>query len=106
MAIQCKRYAQGHLISATPIRSLAGVLDRFHAHAGAIVTTSDFTKPAKKEAAAHFWKLNLMNFQGIVEALQRAELVVRPPVTFSPDRAARPSDTLEMYLVAVNVQRV
>lgn len=84
MAIQCKRYASKR-VSAAPIRSLAGVLDRFHAHAGAIVTTSDFTKPAREEAERFFWKINLMNYQGIVEALRKAELLVGRPATFSTD---------------------
>lgn len=85
MAIQCKRYAHNRRVSAAPIRSLAGVLDRFHAHAGAIVTTSDFTKPAREEAKTFYWKINLMNFQGIVEALRRAELLVGRPAIFSTD---------------------
>ncbi len=82
MAIQCKRYASKR-VSAAPIRSLAGVLDRFHAHAGAIITTSDFTKPAREEAENFFWRISLMNYQGIVEALRKAELLVGRPVTFS-----------------------
>ena len=104
-AIQCKRYAPGNLISAAPIRSLAGVLDRFHAHAGAIVTTSDFTKPAKEEAALFFWKIGLMNFQSIVEMLKKAELLVSPPITFSPDRT-NPPESEAVFLNAINVSRI
>jgi cold shock CspA family protein/HJR/Mrr/RecB family endonuclease len=106
IAIQCKRYARKNLVSAEPIRSLAGVLDRFHAHAGAIVTTSDFTKPAIKEAASFFWKIGLENFQSIVEMLRRAELLVRPPITFSTDRTNSSPDIPAMYIDAINVQRV
>jgi cold shock CspA family protein/HJR/Mrr/RecB family endonuclease len=106
MAIQCKRYAPENRVTAAPIRSLAGVLDRFHAHAGGIVTTSDFTKPAKNEAALHFWKLSLMNFQSVVEMLRQAELLVRPPITFSTDDRTNPPEVTEIYLHAVNVQRV
>jgi CspA family cold shock protein len=82
MAIQCKRYTHTK-VAAAPIRALAGVLDRFHAHAGAIVTTSDFTKPAKKEAAEFFWKVSLLNFQSIIEMLKKAELILKPAITFS-----------------------
>jgi len=105
MAIQCKRYGPKNRVTATPIRSLAGVLDRFQAHAGAIVTTSDFTKPAKKEAALFFWKLSLMNFQSIVEMLRQAEFLVRPPITFSTDDRTNPPEVTEIFLNAVNVQR-
>jgi CspA family cold shock protein len=104
-AIQCKRYAPGNLVSAAPIRSLAGVLDRFHAHAGAIVTTSDFTRPAKKEAELFFWKVGLTNFQSLVEMLRSAELLVKPPVTFSTNRTD-PPESAAVFLNAVNVQRV
>ncbi len=45
-AIQCKRYKPERRISADPIRSLAGVLDRFRAHAGVVASTSYFTKLA------------------------------------------------------------
>jgi CspA family cold shock protein len=106
MAIQCKRYAPKNHVTAAPIRSLAGVLDRFQAHAGAIVTTSDFTKPAKKEAALFFWRLSLMNFQDIVEMLRKAELLVRPPTTFSTQHThTKPAKVTEMYLSAIKVKR-
>jgi len=101
MAIQCKRYARDRHVRVEPIRALAGVLDRFQAHAGAIITTSDFTKPAKKEAADFFWKLSLVNFENTVDMLRRAELVVRPPITFPRDARVIP----EMFLNAINVSR-
>jgi hypothetical protein len=98
--------------------ALAGVLDRFHAHAGAIVTTSDFTKPAKKEAELFFWKVGLTNFQSLVEMLRRAELLVKPPITFSADRTdppesaatfstdrTNPPESAAVFLKAINVQR-
>lgn len=107
MAIQCKRYASKNRVSAAPIRSLAGVLDRFHAHAGLIVTTSDFTKPAREEAESFFWKVSLMNYQGIVEALRKAELIVGRPATFSTD----PPNPVEIekvveFRAAIGVSRV
>jgi cold shock CspA family protein len=70
-AIQCKRYASHRLITADPIRSLAGVLDRFQAHVGVIATSSHATKPARAEIEAHFWKINLRDYESIVAALQR-----------------------------------
>lgn len=52
-AIQCKRYKPERRISADPIRSLAGVLDRFHAHVGVVATTSYFTESAQEETESH-----------------------------------------------------
>lgn len=86
MAIQCKRYKE-RKVRIQPIRELAGVLDRFGAHAGAFFTTSDFSKPAKQETASYFQNIGLVNFQGIVEQLKRAELLIG--VTGFPREADR-----------------
>jgi predicted Mrr-cat superfamily restriction endonuclease len=109
MALQCKRYAKSKRVTAGPIRELAGVLDRFHAHAGAVITTSDFTKPAKREAAAFFWQISLLNFESIVDMLRQAELLLKPPITFSREPIKPPAipepDIPEMFMTAVNIQR-
>jgi cold shock CspA family protein len=104
MAVQCKRHKHTNRVSAAPIRALAGVLDRFHAHAGALVTTSDFTDPAKKEAAAFFWKIGLVNYEKTIEMLRRAELLMKHPITFSPDPVKAPAIP-EMFMNAINLQR-
>jgi cold shock CspA family protein len=70
-AIQCKRYAADRRITADPIRALAGVLDRFHAHIGVVATTSYFTTPAREEVEGHLWKINLRDYENIVAALKR-----------------------------------
>lgn len=104
-AIQCKRYATKNRVSAAPIRSLAGVLDRFHAHAGALVTTSEFTKPAMEEAS-YYWQIDLVNFQGIVEKLRRAKLLMPSPAVFSTDRTSQvASNDLRMFRCAVKISR-
>jgi CspA family cold shock protein len=74
-AIQCKRYAAHRTMTADPIRALAGVLDRFHAHVGVVATTSYFTKPAREEVEAHFWRINLRDYRSIVAGLQRLALL-------------------------------
>jgi len=74
-AIQCKRYAAARKITAEPIRALAGVLDRFQAHVGVVATTSFFTKPAREEVEGHLWKISLRDFENIVAALKKLELL-------------------------------
>lgn len=74
-AVQCKRYAADRKITAEPIRALAGVLDRFQAHIGVIATTSFFTKPAREEANAYLWKISLRDFEDIVAAFKKLELL-------------------------------
>lgn len=74
-AIQCKRSAAHRLLTAVPIRELAGVLDRFQAHVGVVATTSYFTKPARVESEAHFWKIALRDYESIVKSLKKLEFL-------------------------------
>ncbi len=69
-AIQCKRYKPERRISADPIRSLAGVLDRFKAHTGVVASTSYFTKSAQEETESHLWRIGLRDFNSIVNSLK------------------------------------
>jgi restriction system protein len=48
LIVQCKRYK--HKVGVRPVRALYGVLVDREARAGCIVTTSDFTEPAKSWA--------------------------------------------------------
>jgi cold shock CspA family protein len=69
IAVQCKRYTHKRHVSAEPIRSLAGVLDRFSAHVGVVATTSFFTRPAIEEARQYFWRINLQDYESIKRTL-------------------------------------
>lgn len=57
MAIQCK--ASRNRVDARPVRELAGVLPRFRAHKGIVVTTSEFTGPARAEVTGDLWSISL-----------------------------------------------
>lgn len=70
LAVQCKRFKRERRVSAEPIRSLAGVLDRFRVHAGVIATTSYFTKEAEEEARRYFWRISLRDYDNILHSLQ------------------------------------
>ena len=69
-AIQCKRYSAQRRVTADPIRQIAGVLDRFQAHVGIIMTTSHFTESAIQGAEKHFWKISLRDFDDVVASLE------------------------------------
>jgi len=75
MAIQCKRYGPHRQITADPIRSLAGVLDRFRAHVGVVATTSYFTASARKETDSHLWRIDLKDYEDIVSSLRKFDLI-------------------------------
>jgi len=70
LAIQCKKIKQERRVSAEPIRSLAGVLDRFRVHAGVVATTSYFTAEAQEEARQYFWRISLRDYDNILRSLR------------------------------------
>lgn len=74
LAIQCKRWAQQRGLSAEPIRSLGGVLDRFHAHAGVVATTGVFSEEAEEERARYLWRISLRNYNDILASLKLLKL--------------------------------
>lgn len=73
VAIQCK--SSKNKISAKPIRELSGVLEKFKAHQGIVVTTSLFTGPARKEAEGYMWKISLQDRDDLI---RRIISLIRP----------------------------
>lgn len=71
-AIQCK--CSGKSISAEPLRSLRGSMDRYQAPYGVLATTSFFTQPARDEVKAYLWMIGLRDYDNIVAALNRLQL--------------------------------
>lgn len=79
LAIQCKRWAQSRRLSAEPIRMLAGVLDRFRAHAGVVATTGFFSPDAREEMTSHLWRISLRDYNDILASLDRLGLTIVTP---------------------------
>ena len=75
IAIQCKRWAQSRKLSAEPLRSLAGILDRFQAHAGVVATTGLFSKKAEEERASYLWRISWRDYYDILASLKRLRLI-------------------------------
>jgi CspA family cold shock protein len=71
VAIQCKRYSRENRVTAERIRALAGVLDRFKAHAGVLATTSFLTKQAELETRTHLWRVEPLDYSDIVASLMK-----------------------------------
>lgn len=74
LAIQCKRWSQTRKLSAEPLRSLAGVLDRFQAHAGVVATTGLFSEEAEEERTSYLWRISLRDYNDILASLTRLRL--------------------------------
>jgi hypothetical protein len=64
--IQCKRYAIENRVDVQVVRELAGVKMDFNAQHALLVTTSEFTKPARQFAfrgRAKVWGVRLINYK-------------------------------------------
>jgi cold shock CspA family protein len=79
IAIQCKRSAQSRRLSAETIRMLAGVLDRFRAHAGVVATTGFFSQGAEEEITSYLWRISLRDYNDILASLNRLGLPIATP---------------------------
>lgn len=67
--IECKLYIESP-VRISPVRSLLGVIEHEDATKGIIVTTTRFTKPARKFLDEHKWRLEGRDFQGLLEWLE------------------------------------
>lgn len=70
IAIQVKRYAAHRKVSLKEIFELHGAVTHYHADTGHIVTSSDFSKPAKEfSKTTRYHLVNLKQFQKEILAL-------------------------------------
>ncbi len=70
LAIQCKRHKATKRVTAEPVRSLHGVLDRFQADRGVVATTSHFSGPAVQETRRYYWRVSLRDHDSIIRSLR------------------------------------
>ncbi len=63
--VECKHYEPTHKVGVSVIRDLYGVLSKEKATYGIVVTTSDFTKPAKDFQQDIKFQMSLKNFNSI-----------------------------------------
>lgn len=82
-AFECKRYRRSHKVGVETVRALLGTISRpeTQANIGVLVTTSEFTKGAKKLILSEA-RIDGRNFDGLVEWLSdyrvRSARTVRP----------------------------
>lgn len=74
LAIQCKRWGGVRRMSAEPLRSLAGVLDKFEAHKGVVATTGSFSRQAEEERTKYLWKISYRDYDNILSSLKALSL--------------------------------
>jgi Restriction endonuclease len=70
--VECKRYSPRELVGVKTVRQLMGVVDINNSTAGIIVTTSDFTRDARKAAtaAAIKYRMSLKNYDDVTSWLR------------------------------------
>jgi hypothetical protein len=69
--VECKRFAQQHPVGVSIVRALYGVVESTKASAGLVVTTSRFTKGALEFQTDVPYRMNLRQYEGLLEWLQR-----------------------------------
>jgi|ERR1035437_325385 restriction system protein len=75
---QCKKYAEGNSIGSATIRDFRGAMQG-RADKGIIITTTNFTKEAKKEAIRDgVPPIELVDAEGLIDLFEMKELGVKP----------------------------
>lgn len=69
--VECKRYIPPHNVGVDVVRALYGVLQNRKATAGVIVTSSLFTKGAREFSKENFYQLQLHDYIGIQDWLNK-----------------------------------
>lgn len=75
-AVECKRHAIDNPVGPALVRQLRGVVDREQAACGVLVTTSRFTKGARKEQETAPHRLSLQDFDRVAAWLRGEAIVV------------------------------
>ena len=81
--IQVKQFAAGNTVGRPTVQQTEGAVSQFDADAGAVVTSSSFTDPARSAAAAYD-AMRLFDGERLVRALRESPLV--PPRALAADR--------------------
>lgn len=81
VAIQAKRWSK-NLVSSPEIDKFRGAMDKYRADYGIFITTSSFSKDAKKAARTGTRIITLIDGERLVDLVAKYELYVTPVVTY------------------------
>jgi restriction system protein len=70
--VECKRYARDKPVGLEIVERLLGVVDRGRATSGLILTTSHFTRGARRAADELRFRLSLKDYADFKELLNKA----------------------------------
>ena len=68
---ECKKYSACRPVGASIVRELYGVVERDRIEKGVIVTTSHFTRDAKREAESYNGRIQLIDYDGLLRMIRR-----------------------------------
>jgi HJR/Mrr/RecB family endonuclease len=68
--VECKRYAPHRLVGIETVQRLYGVQQSYQANKSLIVTTSDFSKPARDERLRYEYQMELKNYNDLKQWLE------------------------------------
>jgi HJR/Mrr/RecB family endonuclease len=69
--VECKRYAKTNPVGVSIVRSLYGVVESQNATKGIIITTSNFTRGSKTFSDSHKNRMDLKNYDSLVNWLKK-----------------------------------
>jgi HJR/Mrr/RecB family endonuclease len=68
--VECKRYAPHRLVGIETVQRLYGVQQSYQANKSLIVTTSDFSKPARNERLRYEYQMEFKNYNDLKQWLE------------------------------------
>lgn len=85
VAIQAKKWNSNNLVSSPEIDKFRGAMDKFRADYGIFITTSSFTREAKKASRTGTSVITLIDGDHLIDLITKYELFVEPTTVYRLD---------------------
>lgn len=82
VAIQAKRWQPGNLVSSPEIDKFRGAMDKYRSEYGIFITTSSFTRDARKASRTGTRIITLIDGDQLVDLVAKYQLYVRPVTSY------------------------
>lgn len=80
VAIQAKRWNGDHLVSSPEIDKFRGAMDKYNAEYGVFITTSNYTRGARKNSHSGTRMITLINGEKLLDLIVKYNVYVHPSI--------------------------
>lgn len=80
VAIQAKRWSEDHLVSSPEIDKFRGAMDKYNAEYGVFITTSNYTRGARKNSRSGTRMITLINGEKLLDLIVKYNVYVHPSI--------------------------